>query len=304
MQDLQEIWRAIVILHNTNKDIFIWCEENEVNFKSFLQPNNELKNAWEHVVRAKANELGLVGTPDPDYQKKCLEDAMAHEYRAFFDICDWASIIFREKFIEMLKPYDEKTINAVIPDYPEIRAKFDQASAIILGLREGKDIARGADILHRVDTYKTVLENLGKYKLIITLSQSILSLRKQINDEIGAYDPDSIKEIIPNYWTEIRPNLEKYCYQLAQLIKGNGVEAPKEAEYKTLFSNLSADAQKISQCLPAIAEYDKRKKSEQSKTRKGDFWIGIVLGGAITGAFFAFFDHLGDLINYFFPSKK
>src|SRR5271157_4774385 len=108
----EKLWEQIVVLHNTNKSFFIWCEENDVHLKSFLQPNNELKNAWEHAIRAKGNELGMTGVKDDKYIEFNLQKVLSHEYRAFFDICDWLSLILRQRIQDTLKPYDNETINA------------------------------------------------------------------------------------------------------------------------------------------------------------------------------------------------
>jgi hypothetical protein len=157
----EELWRKIIVLHNTNKALFIWCEDNGIQLKSFLQPNNELKNAWEHVVRAKANELGINGSPDAEYIKKNLDKVLGHEYRAFFDICDWLSMNLRAKIIEILGPYDNTTINAVIPDYyTEVRPKLDELCADIASLRSSKDISMTDNIQKHVEDYNEIIKKL------------------------------------------------------------------------------------------------------------------------------------------------
>jgi hypothetical protein len=312
-----ELWRKIVILHNTNKSLFIWCEEHEVELNSFLQPNNEFKNAWEHVVRAKANEIGLNGEPNPEYQKATLEDALSHEYRAFFDICDWASVILRSRAIDLLKPYDQASISAAIPNYySKMRPDFEIAIEKIAGLRGGKDIAQSGSILDRVEEYKAILVNLSHYNDIITQSveslilareynNQLLALIKRVNDDLAPYDVDSIKEIIPNYWSEIRPNLEQNSNKLAAIVKAKGNQLVSDKECEAILSSVADITRKISQCIPSIAEYDTRKKSGAAKSWRKEFVYGVIVGGSIVGvitaAAFAYCDHLKDLL---FPPKK
>jgi hypothetical protein len=162
------LWTKIVTVHNYNKTFFIWCEENGIGLKSFLQPNNELKNAWEHSVRAKANELGMAidennpNAPDGNYQENCLKDALKHEYRAFFDIGDWLSWTLRTLVQKDLSPYDHEAIAEVIPAYySEIRPRLDAASQEIAKLRCKKD-AEAGDILAHVEKYNSVLTGLIK----------------------------------------------------------------------------------------------------------------------------------------------
>jgi hypothetical protein len=165
----EELWETIVIVHNTNKSLFIWCEENGVELKSFLQPNNELKNAWEHAIRAKANEMGLTGEPNADYIQKNLHKVLSHEYRAFFDICDWLSVNLRQWIIKTLKPYDNETINAAIPNYyTEIRPKAERFCNEIAELRSTKDIPLREDIIAHVEKYRTVISHLIGERAVIS----------------------------------------------------------------------------------------------------------------------------------------
>ena len=158
----EEQWQKIVVVHNTSKSYFLWCEENGIQLKSFLQPNNELKNAWEHIVRAKAIELGIKKSDNPKYVEESLNDALAHEYRAFFDICDWLSMTLRKKVIDQLGNYAPETITTVIPDYySRIRPTLDRACNEIARIRGSKDIAQ-SDILNHVTAYDAILKELIK----------------------------------------------------------------------------------------------------------------------------------------------
>ena len=220
----EPLWTKIVTVHNYNKTFFIWCEENGIGLKSFLQPNNELKNAWEHSVRAKANELGITideNTPnaaDLTYQESCLKDALKHEYRAFFDICDWLSWTLRTKVQEDLAPYDHEIISEVIPSYfSEIRPNLDTASHEIAKLRCKKD-AEASDILFHVERYNSVLTALNK------------------------------------------------------------------------------DVEKIRKSVGALAEFKKKKKVSKIK----DYLLVVVVGAA----FLAFFDHLGEIKDWILTLKK
>lgn len=193
---MNDEWKKIIVLHNTNKALFIWCEDNGVQLKSFLQPNNELKNAWEHVVRAKANELAVSGQqPNDEYIKKNLDKVLGHEYRAFFDICDWLSLNLRSKIIDLLSPYDNGTINAVIPDYyTEIRPKLDEICKGIANLRSTKDIALTDDIQKHVNDYNTIIN-----KLIADVTA--------ISSRIPALEEYKRKNVVvesKGYWKEIK----------------------------------------------------------------------------------------------------
>mgnify|MGYP000892550380 CR=1 FL=1 len=157
-----ELWRKIVIIHNHAKAHLIYCEEADLNQKTFLQPWNELRNALEHIIRAKACAVGLnhlVGDP-ADYQRANLDKALGHEYRAYFDVCDWLTVVLRQRIRETLAPYTEhpEIIREVIPNYyADIRPALEKLTQQIADVRTRKDIK--GDVLEEVEQYnKIVLE--------------------------------------------------------------------------------------------------------------------------------------------------
>jgi len=114
-----EYWKAIVEVHNESKALLLLCEELEPRqFRTFIQPYNELRHAYEHVIRCKANELCVDGrTPAEGYQSTSLGKTLAHEYRGFFDCADWLAVILRESVQDMLQPYSPSCILTSLPDY-------------------------------------------------------------------------------------------------------------------------------------------------------------------------------------------
>lgn len=156
----QEYWRKIVIVHNYAKAILIYCEEADLNQKTFLQPWNELRNSLEHLVRYKACELGLL-TPaeSPEkYQLANLDRALGHEYRAFFDTCDWLSMVLRKRIREQLGPFIDypEVIKEVIPHYySELKPAIDELTQKAADIRTKKDIK--GDVLAEVEHYNQVV---------------------------------------------------------------------------------------------------------------------------------------------------
>lgn len=174
-----ECWRKIVIVHNHAKAHLIYCEEADLNQKSFLQPWNELRNALEHVVRAKACELGLnhlSGDPD-DYTLANLDRALGHEYRAFFDVCDWLTVILRQRIRDTLAPFAPypDIVQTVIPNYyDEIRPALERLNQQIADIRTRKDIK--GDVLDEVEHYNAVVIKLKAFA--DSLSSKVPSLQE------------------------------------------------------------------------------------------------------------------------------
>ena len=140
---LDDLWAQIVEVHNEAKTLFLLAEELEhEQFRDFIQPINEHRHSLEHIVRAKANSLGLDpdGT-DENYQRDSLRKALGHEYRAFFDCADWIAIVLREEIDCTLRPYDTSCIKDALPSYYSgLRSRITQISTAIAQTRRKKCI--------------------------------------------------------------------------------------------------------------------------------------------------------------------
>ncbi len=176
-----ELWRKLVALHNMTKAHIIYCEEMDAGSRTFIQPRNELCNALEHLMRAKASELGLKdGGSDAAYIRENLDAALGHEYRAFFDVCDWLSVQLRKKIRVTLEPYSTAVLNTAVPDYyREVRPQLEQIALEITAIRGGKDIAVKGDLLQEVERYNAVIERLKAFVLRLPTCVPALEELKQ-----------------------------------------------------------------------------------------------------------------------------
>jgi hypothetical protein len=184
-EELDGLWKKIVEIHNHTKAHIIYCEEVGLDHKTFLQPRNELCNALEHIIRAKAFKLGM-NTVTPDfpnaYEKDSLDKALGHEYRAFFDVCDWLAITLRTKIREALEKYPHDVISQVIPNYySEIRPKLEGISERISVIRMSKDIK--GDLLGEIRQYNEILRELKEFSS--SLSTKASSLDEVLKGEVG-----------------------------------------------------------------------------------------------------------------------
>ena len=143
-------WKAIVEVHNESKALFLLCEELEPHeFRTFIQPYNELRHAYEHAVRCMANQLQLGERQfSEDYQLTNLTKALGHEYRGFFDCAGYRlAILLREAIYDILDPYSASCILAALPNYYSVdRPRIVEISEAIAQIRGDKDIARRPEI--------------------------------------------------------------------------------------------------------------------------------------------------------------
>lgn len=164
-------WARLVEIHNHAKSVFLCAEEFDPEFLDFVQPVMELRNGFEHIIRAKAAELGVNGEADAkaaEYIPQSFDKAIGHEYRAFFDAADWFSVCIRNRITKTLKRYSHECITAVLPDYyPKLRPRIDQTCREIAAIRGAKDIAKGKDLLAEVGKYRAAIDELlGIYEQI------------------------------------------------------------------------------------------------------------------------------------------
>jgi hypothetical protein len=157
----EELWRKIVEVHNQTKLLLLMAEEMEVSFNDFLAPVLQQRDTLEHIIRAKAAEIGIRPVGDPgSYVEANLDKALGHAYRAFFDVADWSSVIIREKVLNVLKPFPPEAIASGLPTYyAEIRPRIEDLSLEIANIRNSKDIG-GDDVLEEVRKYQGVVEEL------------------------------------------------------------------------------------------------------------------------------------------------
>lgn len=157
-------WSRLVEIHNHAKSVFLCAEEFDPDFLEFVHPVMELRNGFEHIIRAKSAELGLNGEADAktaEYIPQSFDKAIGHEYRAFFDAADWFSVCIRNRITKTLKWYSHECIAAVLPDYyPKLRPRIDQTCREIAKIRGAKDIAKGKDLLAEVGKYRAAIDEL------------------------------------------------------------------------------------------------------------------------------------------------
>ena len=162
----EKIWIQIVELHNHAKSLYLAAEEHSLGFKDFIQPNNEMKHALEHIIRAQAVTLGIADKKfdkqeeQDEYVEDCFRKALGHEYRSFFDSADWISVTLRSKIIEHLEPYSNACITNDLPDYyTKDKKSIDEINDVIAEIRSRKDIAKDGK-LEEVKHYCDILKEL------------------------------------------------------------------------------------------------------------------------------------------------
>lgn len=140
--DSNAYWLKLLERYLTVKRVYIECEETDPELKTNLQPLNEFRALLDHIMRLVAMELNVKNLSEPErtsqFQEECRK-ANSHICRAFYDICDMASINYRNKICGLLEPYSSDAIMSALPEYySRQRPRIDEISQTIAGLRNGK----------------------------------------------------------------------------------------------------------------------------------------------------------------------
>ena len=162
---LKYYWEIISTIHNITKELYIISEEYSDELSSFIQPIKELKDAYEHIVRANSNMYS--NEADENYIITNMEKAIGHEYRAFFDTSDFLCIILRGKINDILKNYTYQQIISVWSDYKDVRNKILQITEKIISVRLKKDIGTSQKMYELVKEYESIVKELINYYKVI-----------------------------------------------------------------------------------------------------------------------------------------
>jgi hypothetical protein len=149
-------WEQIVKIHFCTKRITLQAEELEfLENRTYLQPIREERDAFEHICRAVASQLGWGKHPnDTTYIKASFEGARKHAVRAFFDAADWYGCVLRAGIRECLECYSPECIRDVLPDYySKIQLRIDEIVDGIVRCREEKDASDETGTYQEVVAY-------------------------------------------------------------------------------------------------------------------------------------------------------
>jgi len=151
----EDTWRQIIEIHQYAKELALIGQEINEGFDDFIQPVQEQKHALEHIIRARAAEMGLSRETSGAYIEGNLEKALGHAYREFFDVADWVSIHVRGKILGMVGKYSVECVAAVFPEwYRDIRPKLENLNLQIAEIRKNKDVSTQGGLIEEVATYR------------------------------------------------------------------------------------------------------------------------------------------------------
>ncbi len=183
---------------------------------------------------------------------------------------DWNKVVeyyIRIKEYYILCEETDPELKTNLQPLNEFRAALDHTMRIIAitNTTIGNNVNIDADA-----EYTKLISHLKRayYDICDMLS---INYRNKIVDTLEIYDPEIIRAAIPNYYSDIRPMIEKYSEKIATLREQKGIDkdgADKRMQtYQEIVEGLRAQYDKIKDALPVLEEL----KSKQKKAKQKDF---------------------------------
>ena len=192
--ELEKEWLKVLAKYSIIKEVFIICEETDPELNTNLQPINEFRAALDHVMK-----LNGALYKDED-EEECLNQFRklhSHLDRAFFDICDMASINYRNMIIDLLEKYDADVIRGAIPEYySQIRPDMDAITNKIINYRNSKGMPGDEEDLFQ--RYKDDVFKLKEYFSSISSKLPVLEeiYTKEMRKQKKANNPTYVGVVV------------------------------------------------------------------------------------------------------------
>lgn len=163
MKDKDQLLKEITELYLYYKELALYAEE--LRTESFLPPINEIKDAFDHLMRTYSVTYGFK-EKNGDYIITNLEATFRHLYRAVFDLFDYIRIYQKDIIDQKIDGFSRVTLTDVFPEYfQEIVPGMDRCMKEIPLYKSEKDI--GDPDLNTVKKYLELVRQLRDYTLKI-----------------------------------------------------------------------------------------------------------------------------------------
>ena len=179
-KDIQDRLKELTELYTIVKEIVIYSEENDPEKRADIQVINEMRNAFDHLMRLYAAYFGIEHNADSEYMKINLDKAFAHVYRAGYDALDRTTLFLRKYIANEMGDFSLETINSVFPEYYRvIRTDIEEINEAIAKGRVRKDV--GNPNFESFIDYVKLMKKLGSYyKEVLKKKSSLIEYEDKL----------------------------------------------------------------------------------------------------------------------------
>ncbi|MDD4431471.1 MAG: hypothetical protein PHF61_08745 [Bacteroidales bacterium] len=111
-----------------------------------------------------------------------------------------------------------------------------------------------------------------------------LNMRQEIQENLAPYSHETIKAVIPNYYSELRIKMIDHEEKISELRAGKDIASLNQeslVEYTEIVKNLQDIRKQINNSLESLSEYEEKRNSEIHKvnhtTTMRDFGIALFI---------------------------
>ena len=189
-KQLVALSRQIVALYVEVKKHVVTSEKLSPGARVSVPALNELRNAFDHYMRAEAVwrhgvNPGQGAEQDPlKYCEKNLQKSLGHVYRAGYDALDILALNRIRQIEKYVDSYRISTLHTVIADYAvRIRQSFEEGVQQCDGAKQGKDVEP-----ERVDQHPVYF---AEYKASLEKLDSVLRVLHSYDKDLVAVEAEA-----------------------------------------------------------------------------------------------------------------
>jgi len=177
-QNLKKICELYAIV----KEAILYSDEIDESKKTNLNITNELRNAFDHLMRVHAAETGVNAKVGKDYIETNIEKCYGHIYRAGYDTFDMLCITLRFEISKIMAQFSNDTIKTVFPEYFKIvRIDLHKLDKAIANVKMEKDVGNPN---HRNFTkYAEISMRLRKHYDLVLNKHPVMLEHKEKNEK-------------------------------------------------------------------------------------------------------------------------
>ena len=108
-----------------------------------------------------------------------------------------------------------------------------------------------------------------------------VNVKEELINELKPYSPTAIKEVIPNYYSEISTSIPKYERRITELKARKDISSVNSEdliEFAGIVKELSEIRQQIRDSLGGLIDYESKRKKETTSTDIKNLLIGFFSG--------------------------
>jgi len=171
----QDALLKLVKLYSETKVIIVYSEEVDADSKYNIQIWKELRDAFDHLVRAFINKNENTEQNTETYFLINLEKSYAHVYRACYDAAEGAAFSLKKNILDIISPYSQSQLAKTVSNYSDDRILIEKINSKLAVYRNNKDIGKAddmdfSDLLSIIDQLKTLNE---KYINLLPLLKDV-----------------------------------------------------------------------------------------------------------------------------------